>query len=153
MFHAYIGAVLLDSKSVEKTYFVLKEIMDNYLINNATLDTYTEHPKVTILDEFMKRRVYFKKIREKYNNIIYKYSGSNRVNMKNEKGEKFRRMKMYKYQLIIDKFIIYEEYIYYNRSTIKIAQEKAKEIFLRICAQIDKSKYLIFYSFLTITCN
>ena len=50
---------------------------------------------------------------------------------------------MYKYQLAIDKFVIYEEYIYYNRSTIKIAQEKAKDIFLRICAEIDKSKFSI----------
>lgn len=65
MFHAYIGAILLDSRSVEKTFLVLKHIMDNYLINNATLETFTEHPKVIILDEFMKKRIYFKKIREK----------------------------------------------------------------------------------------
>ncbi len=60
--------------------------------------------------------------------------------MKNEKGDKFRKMKMYKYQLIIDKYIIYEEYIYYNRSTIKVAQEKAKDVFLKICNEIDTSK-------------
>jgi ERCC4-related helicase/dsRNA-specific ribonuclease len=65
MFHAYIGAILLDSRSVEKTFLVLKDIMDEYLLNNATLETYTEHPKVVILDEFFKRRIYFKKIREK----------------------------------------------------------------------------------------
>lgn len=136
MFHAYIGAILLDSQSVEKTFLVLKEIMDDYLLQNATMDTFTEHPKVVILDEFMKRRNYFKKIRE---------NGSNRINMRNEKGEKFRKLKMYKYQLMIDKFIIYEEYIYYNRSTIKIAQEKAKEIFLKICNEIDKSKIILIF--------
>ncbi len=62
--------------------------------------------------------------------------------MKNERADKFRKIKMYKYQLIIDKFIIYEEFIYYNRSTIKIAQEKAKDVFLRICYEIDKSKFI-----------
>ncbi len=67
-------------------------------------------------------------------------SGSNRVNMKSERGEKFRKLKMYKYQLIIDKFVIYEEFIYYNRANIKLAQEKAKNIFLKICEEIDKSK-------------
>jgi hypothetical protein len=59
--------------------------------------------------------------------------------MKNERGEKFRKLKMYKYQLIIDKYIIYEEFIYYNRANIKLAQEKAKNIFLKICDEIDKS--------------
>lgn len=60
--------------------------------------------------------------------------------MKNDKADKFRHLKMYKYQLIIDKFVIYEEYIYYNRSTIKVAQEKAKDVFLKVCSEIDKSK-------------
>lgn len=63
--------------------------------------------------------------------------------MKKDKNEKFRRLKMYKYQLIIDKFIIYEEYIYYNRSTIKIAQEKAKDVFLKICNEVDKSNLFL----------
>jgi hypothetical protein len=66
MFYSYVGAVLLDSRSVEKTYLVIKGIMDDYLNYNATVETYTEHPKVVILDEFMKRKFYFKKIREKY---------------------------------------------------------------------------------------
>lgn len=60
--------------------------------------------------------------------------------MQKERKEKFRRTKMYKYQLIIDNFIIFEEDIYYNRATIKVAQNKAKEVFLRICEEIDKSK-------------
>ncbi len=49
---------------------------------------------------------------------------------------------MYKYQLIIDKFVIYEEYIYYNRSTIKLAQENAKTVFLKICKEIDNREKL-----------
>jgi hypothetical protein len=39
--------------------------MTEYLMANATLETYREHPKVIILDEFMKRRHYLKTIREK----------------------------------------------------------------------------------------
>jgi hypothetical protein len=65
MFHAYIGAILLDSRDTEKTFLVLKGIIDEYLENNATKDTYTEHPKVIILDEFYKRIIYLKKIKEK----------------------------------------------------------------------------------------
>ena len=61
----YIGAIFLDCKDVEITFIVLKDIMDKYLENNATRQTYTEHPKVVILDEFFRRRNYFKKIREK----------------------------------------------------------------------------------------
>jgi hypothetical protein len=51
-------------------------------------------------------------------------------------------MKMYKYQLIVDDYIIFEDFIYYNRSTIKIAQEKAKDVFLKICKEIDKREKL-----------
>ena len=40
--------------------------MDVYLENNATKKNYTQHPKVIILDEFYRRRNYFKNIREKY---------------------------------------------------------------------------------------
>jgi hypothetical protein len=65
MFYAYIGAILLDSKSAETTYFMVSKIMDEYLNHNSTIDTYTEHPKVIILDEFSKRRHIFKKIKEK----------------------------------------------------------------------------------------
>jgi hypothetical protein len=39
--------------------------MLKYLIQNATVETYKEHPKVIILEEFMKRRHYFKSIKEK----------------------------------------------------------------------------------------
>lgn len=65
MFHSYVGAILLDSKSVETTYYKLSALMDKYLEHNATIETYTEHPKVTIIDEFMKRKHIFKKIKEK----------------------------------------------------------------------------------------
>jgi dsRNA-specific ribonuclease len=65
MLHAYIGAILLDSQDVEKTFFVVKGIMDDYLLNNATVETYSEHPKVIILDEFFKKAHYLKKLREK----------------------------------------------------------------------------------------
>jgi hypothetical protein len=39
--------------------------MLKYLENNATVTTFKEHPKVIILDEFMKRRYFFKTIKEK----------------------------------------------------------------------------------------
>jgi hypothetical protein len=39
--------------------------MNQYLLENATLETFKEHPKVIILDEFMRRREYFKTLREK----------------------------------------------------------------------------------------
>jgi hypothetical protein len=65
LFHAYIGSILLDSRDIAVTYMVIKSIMDEYLKNNATKDTYTEHPKVIILDEFFKRRHYFKSLKEK----------------------------------------------------------------------------------------
>jgi hypothetical protein len=57
---------MLDTSSVEKTMDVLDNIMLEYLKNNATVETFTEHPKVVILDEFMKRRYFFKTIKEKY---------------------------------------------------------------------------------------
>lgn len=63
--------------------------------------------------------------------------------MQKEKKEKFRRIKMYKYQLIIDNFIIYEEDIFYNRATIKIAQNKAKDVFMKIWQEVDKRKDLL----------
>lgn len=66
MLHAYIGAVLLDSQDVEKTFFVVKGIMDEYLLNNATVENSYQHPKVIILDEFKKRMNYLKSLREKY---------------------------------------------------------------------------------------
>ncbi len=33
---------------------VFMQNMSNYLKNNATIDTYTEHPKISILDEFLR---------------------------------------------------------------------------------------------------
>lgn len=135
LFHSYIGAILLDSKSVKTTFEILDKIMLEYLKNNATRDTYTEHPKVTILEEFNRKRQYFKRIRE---------NGGNRIMMKfgQKKEEKFRKQKLYDYQLIIDKFVIYEEAIAYNRSTIKIAQEKAKNVFLEICKELERREKL-----------
>ena len=133
LFHAYIGAIFLDCCNIKKTFNILDGIMKNYLLNNATKETFTEHPKVTILDEFAKRRQYFKKIRE---------NGGNRIAIKFNAKEKFRKKKMYEYQLVIDKFIIYQESIAFSRTTIKQAQEKAKNIFLIICKEIDRREKL-----------
>lgn len=135
LFHSYIGAILLDSKSIKTTFGILDKILLEYLKNNATRDTYTEHPKVTILEEFNKKKQYFKRIRE---------NGGNRIMMKfgQKKEEKFRKQKLYDYQLIIDKFVIFEEAIAYNRSTIKMAQEKAKNVFLEICKEIERREKL-----------
>ena len=55
LFHAYLGAIFVDSHDIKTTFKVLEEIMQNYLINNATKDTFTEHPKEIILNEYMKR--------------------------------------------------------------------------------------------------
>ena len=44
--------------------------------------------------------------------------------------------------MIIDKYIIYEDFIYYNRSTIKSAQYKAKDIFVKICKEVDRREKL-----------
>ena len=105
--------------------------MQNYLINNATKDTFTEHPKETILNEYMKRRHFIKSLKE---------NGGNRIILKYEKENNtaYRKRKMYTYQLIINGFIIYKENIVYSRPTIKKAQEKAKIIFLRVCDEIDR---------------
>ena len=105
--------------------------MQDYLNNNATKDTYTEHPKETILNEYMKRRHFIKSLKE---------NGANRIVLKFEKENKtaYRKRKMYTYQLIIDGYIIYKENIMYSRPTIKRAQEKAKIIFLRVCDEIDR---------------
>ena len=130
LFHAYVGAILIDSNSIEKTFNVLDKVMKDYLIHNATKDTMIEHPKVIILDEFQKRRIYFKRLQE---------NGGNRVNIKfGGNRETYNQKKMYEYQLIIDKYIIYSENIKYNRSNIENAQEKAKNIFLQVCNEIDR---------------
>ncbi len=65
----------------------------------------------------------------------------NRIRFKSN-AQKFRENKIYKYQLIIDKFIIYEEELFYNRSNIKSAQTKAKDIFLKICKEVDRREKL-----------
>lgn len=133
LFHSYIAAILIDSGDIAFTLGILDDIMKQYLLNNATKDTYTEHPKVTILDEFAKRRMYFKKIRE---------NGGNRIAIKFNTNEKFRKKKLYDYQLVIDNFIIYQENIAFSRTTIKKAQEKAKNVFLLICKEIDRRERL-----------
>ena len=131
LFHAYLGAIFVDSHDIKTTFKVLEEIMQNYLINNATKDTFTEHPKEIILNEYMKRRHFIKSLKE---------NGGNRIILKYEKENNtaYRKRKMYTYQLIINGFIIYKENIVYSRPTIKKAQEKAKIIFLRVCDEIDR---------------
>ena len=72
-----------------------------------------------------------------------KENGENRLKLKyNENGGKFRNIKSYEYHLIIDKYIIYQEKIFYNKATIRKAQEKAKTVFLEICKEIDRREKL-----------
>ena len=133
LFHAYIGAIFVDSHDIRKTFDVLKSIMEEYLVNNATKDTYKEHPKEIILNEYMKKRHFIKSLRENgANRIILKYEKNNTNNVP------YRKRKMYNYQLIINGLIIYKENIAYNRPSIKRAQEKAKNIFLKVCGEIDR---------------
>ena len=131
LFHAYIGAIFVDSHDIKKTFDVLKSIMEEYLVNNATKDTFKEHPKETILNEYMKRRHFIKSLKE---------NGANRIILKFEKNNvvPYRRRKMYNYQLIINGYIIYKENIMYSRPSIKRAQEKAKNIFLKVCGELDR---------------
>ena len=78
----------------------------------------------------MKRRHYIKSLKE---------NGGNRIILKFEKERApYRKRKTYTYQLIIDGYIIYQENIAYNRPAIKVAQEKAKSVFLRVCDEIDR---------------
>ena len=131
LFHSYIGGIFVDSHDIKTTFGVLRNIMQEYLNNNATRDTFTEHPKEIILNEYMKRRHFIKSLKE---------NGGNRVILKYEKENNaaYRKRKMYTYQLIINGYIIYKENILYSRSTIKKAQEKAKKIFKKVCDEIDK---------------
>ena len=131
LFHSYLGAIFVDSHDIKTTFKVLENIMKEYLINNATKDTFTEHPKETILNEYMRRRHFIKSLKE---------NGGNRIVLKYEKENNmaYRKRKMYTYQLIINGYIIYKENIVYSRPTIKKAQEKAKIIFLRVCDEIDR---------------
>ena len=131
LFHSYIGAIFVDSHDIKITFNVLKNIIQEYLNNNATRDTFTEHPKEIILNEYMKRRHFIKSLKE---------NGGNRVILKYEKenNSAYRKRKMYTYQLIINGFIIYKDHIIYNRPSIKKAQEKAKIIFMRVCNEIDR---------------
>ena len=131
LFHSYIGGIFVDSHDIKTTFGVLRNIMQEYLNNNATRDTFTEHPKEIILNEYMKRRHFIKSLKE---------NGGNRVILKYEKENNaaYRRRKMYTYQLIINGYIIYKENIIYNRPSIKKAQEKAKIIFMRVCDEIDR---------------
>jgi dsRNA-specific ribonuclease len=131
LFHSYIGAIFVDSHDIKKVFDVLQSIMGNYLINNATKETYKEHPKETILNEYMKRRHFIKSLKE---------NGANRIILKYEKNAAvpYRKRKMYNYQLIINGYIIYKENIMYCRPSIKRAQEKAKNIFLKVCGELDR---------------
>ena len=131
LFHSYIGAIFVDCNDIKTTFKVLKNIMQEYLNNNATKDTFKEHPKETILLEYMRRRHFIKTLKE---------NGGNRVILKYEKENNmaYRKRKMYTYQLIINGYIIYKENILYSRPTIKKAQEKAKNIFMKVCEEIDR---------------
>ena len=131
LFHSYIGAIFVDSHDIRKTFDVLKSIMNEYLLNNATKDTYKEHPKEIILTEHMKRRHFIKELKE---------NGGNRIILKYEKNSSvpYRKRRMYNYQLIINGYIIYKENIMYSRPSIKRAQEKAKNTFLKVCGEIDR---------------
>ena len=131
LFHSYIGAIFVDSHDIKTTFGVIKNIMQEYLNNNATKDTFTEHPKEIILNEYMKRRHFIKSLKE---------NGANRIILKYEKENNtaYRKRKMYTYQLIINGYIIYKENIIYSRPTIKKAQEKAKIVFLRVTGEIDR---------------
>lgn len=66
-FHAWIGAVLLDTKSIWITYSKLMSdnILGKTLKKYTDKDNFIEHPKVVILDNFERRKDIFKKIREK----------------------------------------------------------------------------------------
>ena len=131
LFHSYIGAIFVDSHDIKKTFDVLKSIMNEYLLNNATKDTFKEHPKEVILTEYMKRRHFITSLKE---------NGANRIILKYEKNNSvpYRKRKMYNYQLIINGYIIYKENIMYSRPCIKRAQEKAKKTFLKVCGEIDR---------------
>jgi dsRNA-specific ribonuclease len=65
VFYSYWGAVLLDTKNLPITIEKFKKVCEEYLLENATLDNYTEHPKVEILELFFNRRNFFKEIKEK----------------------------------------------------------------------------------------
>ena len=81
----------------------------------------------------MKKRHFIKSLRENgANRIILKYEKNNTNNVP------YRKRKMYNYQLIINGLIIYKENIAYSRPSIKRAQEKAKNIFLKVCGEIDR---------------
>jgi dsRNA-specific ribonuclease len=131
LFHSYIGAIFVDNHDIKTTFGVLRNIMQEYLNNNATKDTFTEHPKERIIQEYNKRRYFFKSMKE---------NGSNRVILKYEKNknELYRKRRTYNYQLIINGFIIYKENIVYNRPNIKKAQQSAYLVFKKICDEIDK---------------
>ncbi|MCQ2816608.1 MAG: DEAD/DEAH box helicase [archaeon] len=128
LFQSYVGAIFVDSGNIETTFNILNGMMLMYLNYNATSETYSEHPKEIILSEFNKRRMFFKKIRE---------NGGNRVFIRYGASKKVKNMKLYNYQLVVDKYVIYEDRIYYNRSSITKTQEKAKEVFLKICHEYD----------------
>ena len=52
LFHSYIGAIFVDCCDIERTFEILDIILKQYLLHNATKDTFTEHPKVIILQEY-----------------------------------------------------------------------------------------------------
>ena len=65
VFYSFWGAVLLDTKNLPITIDKFRKVCEEYLLENATLENYTEHPKVEILELFFNRRIFFKEIKEK----------------------------------------------------------------------------------------
>ena len=109
--------------------------MRKYLENNATKETYKEHPKEIMLQEFERRRQFFKKIHENgANRIVLKYC----KDKEKKDNAPYRKQKNYIYQLAIDGFIIHEENIKYSKVSIKGAQEKALNVFKRLCREVDR---------------
>ena len=66
LFYAYWGAILLDSKNIILPIDMFILFSKGYLLANATLDNYRQHPKVEILELFYQRREILKEIKEKY---------------------------------------------------------------------------------------
>ena len=61
LFHFFIGAIFVDSCDIEKTFEILDIILKQYLLHNATKDTFTEHPKVIFYKNIKKEDIYLKK--------------------------------------------------------------------------------------------
>lgn len=65
LFYSFCGAILLDTKCIETTYIILNKIFEPYLLANATINLFDEHPKTKIYYLFLSKINYLKKIKEK----------------------------------------------------------------------------------------